>query len=222
MQITIAKFHLYPQEDPNGYAVGFNVTASNGRSFYTDTIIPLTETQGKTDDQIVSMAYEQLQQGITDRVTTLEQRSPILGTGWTPPDDRLPDDPETPFDPEDLEALKNIVKRKFELQTQRFIETLPNGNDRYKWFHGITLVNTKFSLLSIPVEHRTQEINDAIDAIFLVEAWQADVFGYFNIAVQDALAAETEEILRSVENSFDLEQFNIMDPDISLDQIMVF
>ena len=219
MQITIAKFHLYPEEAPNSYAVGFNVTASNGRSFYTDTIIPLTETQGKTDDQIVSMAYEHLQQGITDRVTTLEQRSPILGTGWTPPDGRLPDDPEQPIE-DDLESVKARAKRQIEHQTQRFIDTQPDGTDRYKWFQGLAFLNTKFSLMSIPEDQRTQPIIDVLSRILEVEVWQASVYQYHYSVVSSIMALETVEEVRDIKDEFTLDQFNITDPGMSLTEIM--
>ena len=220
MQITIAKFHLYPQEDPSGYAVGFNVTASNGRSFYTDTIIPLTETQGKTDDQIVSMAYEQLQQGITDRVTTLEQRSPILGTGWTPPDDRLPDDPEQPIE-DDLASVQFRVKRKSELKTQRFIENKPNGEDRYKWFQGVAVLNAKFSIMSIPEEYRTQPMIDILSRILEVELWQESVYVHYYVFLQSIMEMTNVADVLDALDGFDLSGFELTDPDVSLAEVLI-
>ena len=220
MQITIAKFHLYPQEDPSGYAVGFNVTASNGRSFYTDTIIPLTETQGKTDDEIVALAYQELQQGISDRVSVLETRSSILSQQWVPPDQR--DEQEPVFDDEDLDSVKRTVRRKLELRTQRFVETLPDGGDRYKWFHGFAGVNIKYSILAIPEGDRTQDMVTVLSRILEVEVWQDAVYSAFHAAIDEIVDAGTVEEVRAVEDGFDLSPFNATDPDVSLSEIMIF
>ena len=72
MQLKVIKYRLYPEEEPTGYAVGFNVRLTNGRSFYAHTIVNLEDLEeGKTDEEITQIAYEQLEEHIADRVSTL-------------------------------------------------------------------------------------------------------------------------------------------------------
>ncbi|HZJ99512.1 MAG TPA: hypothetical protein VFC79_05880 [Tissierellaceae bacterium] len=72
MKLKVVKYRLYPEENPTGYAVGFNVRLINGRSFYAHTIVNLDDLgSGKTDEEITQMAYEQLEEHIADRVGEL-------------------------------------------------------------------------------------------------------------------------------------------------------
>ncbi len=72
MQLKVVKYRLYPEESPTGYAVGFNIKLINGRSFYAHTIVNLDDLEeGKTDEEITQMAYEQLEEHIADRVGEL-------------------------------------------------------------------------------------------------------------------------------------------------------
>ena len=72
MQLKVIKYRLYPEESPTGYAVGFNIKLINGRSFYAHTIVNLDDLEeGKTDEEITQMAYEQLEEHIADRVGEL-------------------------------------------------------------------------------------------------------------------------------------------------------
>ena len=72
MQLKVVKFRLYPEDNPIGYAVGFNIKLLNGRSFYAHTIVDLDDLEeGKTDEEIIQIAYEQLEEHISDRVATL-------------------------------------------------------------------------------------------------------------------------------------------------------
>ena len=221
MKITVAKFCLYPSEDPSGHAVGFNVEASNGRAFYTDTVIPLTESQGKTDDQIISMAYEELKTNITFRVGELEQRSSLLGQAWTPVDERLPDDPEQPIE-ETLESVKNSAIRQMELKTQRFIETTPTGGDRYKWFQGVAVLNTKMTLMAIPEGSRTPEMINLLSRILEVEIWQQSVYEFFYAQVQSVALVDESQSVYDILSGFDLSGFNLTDPDMSLAELFIF
>lgn len=86
MQVLIVKFELYPNEDPTGYAVGFNITTSNNRSFYRDTVVPLASAQGLTDEEIVGLGYESLREGIESETARLEAKSELLGNLWVPPE----------------------------------------------------------------------------------------------------------------------------------------
>ena len=72
MQLKVIKYRLYPEENPTGYAVGFNIKLLNGRSFYAHTIVDLDDLEeGKTDEEITQIAYGQLEEHIADRVGEL-------------------------------------------------------------------------------------------------------------------------------------------------------
>ena len=72
MQLKVIKYRLYPEDNPIGYAIGFNVKLINGRSFYAHTIVNLDDLEeGKTDEEITQIAYMQLETHIADRVATL-------------------------------------------------------------------------------------------------------------------------------------------------------
>ena len=80
MQLKVIKYRLYPEDNPTGYAVGFNVRLINGRSFYAHTIVDLEGLEeGKTDEEITQIAYEQLEEHIADRVGELTYIPKIEG-----------------------------------------------------------------------------------------------------------------------------------------------
>ena len=80
MKLKVVKYRLYPEENPTGYAVGFNVRLINGRSFYAHTIVDLDDLEeGKTDEEITQIAYEQLEEHIADRVGELTYIPTIEG-----------------------------------------------------------------------------------------------------------------------------------------------
>lgn len=80
MQLKVIKYRLYPEDNPAGYAVGFNVKLTNGRSFYAHTIVDIEGLEeGKTDEEITRIAYEQLEKHISNRVATLTYTPRIEG-----------------------------------------------------------------------------------------------------------------------------------------------
>ena len=80
MQLKVIKYRLYPEDNPTGYAVGFNVKLINGRSFYAHTIVNLEDLEdGKTDEEITQIAYGQLEEHIADRVATMSYIPSIEG-----------------------------------------------------------------------------------------------------------------------------------------------
>ena len=85
MQVVVARFELYPAEEPTGYCVGFQVTTRNGRSFYRDTVVPLADAAGKSDEEIAALAWQALKESIEAEVQRLESKPPLLGRPWTPP-----------------------------------------------------------------------------------------------------------------------------------------
>jgi len=86
MEVKVARFELYPIEEPTGYAVGFHIALDNGRSFYADALVPLTDADGKSDEEIVEIAWNTLKDSINARVEELSAKSPIVGSTWTPPE----------------------------------------------------------------------------------------------------------------------------------------
>lgn len=92
MEVTVARFELYPKDDPTGYAVGFSVKLGNGRSFYRDTIVSLEDIANLADTEIVGLAYQTLREWIEVEVERLSMRSPILGTNLVLPEGVLEDE----------------------------------------------------------------------------------------------------------------------------------
>lgn len=78
--MTIIVSRLDNAQDENGApgrAVGFTVT-ENGRSFYIDTCITLTDSVN-TDQLAVDAAIAQLSAQIQTQVAALDQLPPLLG-----------------------------------------------------------------------------------------------------------------------------------------------
>lgn len=72
MQLKVIKYRLYPENQPTGYAVGFNIKLINGRSFYAHTLVSLDSLdENKTDEEIVELAYLQLENHISARSAEL-------------------------------------------------------------------------------------------------------------------------------------------------------
>jgi len=93
--IRIARFDLYPNTDePVGYVVGFGFSA-NQRSGYTDVIVPLNQTTGKTPDEIVDIAILSVATGIRTKMATFRSKSPLIGREIS-----LPEEPKEPEEPE--------------------------------------------------------------------------------------------------------------------------
>lgn len=85
MEMKIAKFELYPEEFPTGYAVGFNVKANNGRSIYRDCLVTYNNIpNNSTDNDIINIAWINLQEEINTAITDLETHSSLIGNIWTP------------------------------------------------------------------------------------------------------------------------------------------
>lgn len=76
--LKVAEFRLWPNDELTHYQVGFSYT-TNGRNGYNDITIPRDELIGKTDEQIVQLAYERLKTIIEENMVKFESRSPLLG-----------------------------------------------------------------------------------------------------------------------------------------------
>jgi len=81
--ITVARYELYPGDQPTCTVVGFKVTV-NGREFYRDAQVPLADTEGLTDEQITDLAYPMLQDDIEAETARLEAIPALIGMPFTP------------------------------------------------------------------------------------------------------------------------------------------
>ena len=54
MQLKVIKYRLYPEDQPTGYAVRFNIKLINERSFYEYTIVDLDDwEEGKMNGGMI-------------------------------------------------------------------------------------------------------------------------------------------------------------------------
>lgn len=84
MIVKIAKFSLYPKDSPVGYAVGFDISLENNRSFYRDTIVDFEVAQGKDDQGIIQEAWNLLEEEINNEAERLGQLPSFIGQEWCP------------------------------------------------------------------------------------------------------------------------------------------
>jgi len=78
MKIVVSRLEQYPEDEPTSWAVGFNVTAENDRSFYVDTTIGFDKADNDSD--AVDAALAGLKKSINSRVTALNKKSSLVGT----------------------------------------------------------------------------------------------------------------------------------------------
>jgi hypothetical protein len=81
-EVKIARFGLYPAEEPTCYCVGFSGSTATSDPHYQDTQVPLEEAKGKSEEEIVTLAWEKLKDGFTARMETLAAKSPLQGQVW--------------------------------------------------------------------------------------------------------------------------------------------
>lgn len=91
MEIKVARFELYPKEEPTAYAIGFDISFNNAQRFYRDTSIALTDTIDKDMDEIVGMAWDKLKDSIIQESEAKITKPEILGKRWNPPSKDLPE-----------------------------------------------------------------------------------------------------------------------------------
>tara|TARA_R110000751_G_scaffold214118_1_gene317637 strand:- start:88 stop:336 length:249 start_codon:yes stop_codon:yes gene_type:complete len=78
MKIVVSRLEQYPEDEPTGWAVGFNVVAGNGRSFYVDTVISFDKAD--KDEDAIAVALQGLKKSINSRVTALNKKSALIGS----------------------------------------------------------------------------------------------------------------------------------------------
>ena len=82
-KFKVAKFNLYPADEPTSMAVGFSVK-HKGRSAYQDTTIPLADCEGLTEEEICDLAFENVRDGLEAMAAVFEAKGEIVGSDYTP------------------------------------------------------------------------------------------------------------------------------------------
>lgn len=80
MKIVISKFEPYPQFEPAGVAVGFDLIFNNGRKAYVDTIVDVKEAE----EEMLQEAWVKVEDSAMHLESTVGSRPPILGSVWVP------------------------------------------------------------------------------------------------------------------------------------------
>jgi len=76
-EVVVTRLELYPQDEPTSYAVGFTVSCGEGKSFYMDTTIPLSDAADS--ETAVNLAYEKMKDTINEKVAALTEKPAIIG-----------------------------------------------------------------------------------------------------------------------------------------------
>lgn len=84
--IRVVRFELYPADDPDSYAVGFNVVCTaNHRSVYRDTTVTIVAADAMTNEEIVAHAWTQVKDSVEAWYTSVASKSSLIGTTFVPP-----------------------------------------------------------------------------------------------------------------------------------------
>lgn len=85
-KIKLVKFKPYPEINPTGYAVGFNIIIEDNDVSHIDTFISFEESHGMIETDIVTLAINKLKTDIKD----IEDRytfTPLMGSIFEIPKD---------------------------------------------------------------------------------------------------------------------------------------
>jgi len=77
-EIKLAKYELFPIDEPTCYMVGFTTTC-NGREFFRQTAVQLADVEGKSEDQIIHLAANELKHEINEQISILSAKSTLIG-----------------------------------------------------------------------------------------------------------------------------------------------
>ena len=59
--VKVTRYEWYPSNAPTGVCVGFTATCTpNGRAQYWDTLVASSSSSGKTEQEVVTLAYNSL------------------------------------------------------------------------------------------------------------------------------------------------------------------
>lgn len=82
--VTIARYEVYPKEQPSCYCVGLILKHNEGKGEkYIDTQVPLTQTVDKTENEIVKLGFDNMQSVILDWATSIHNKPAIVGSQLT-------------------------------------------------------------------------------------------------------------------------------------------
>ena len=79
----VTRYDWYPSDNPTGVCVGFTAKCSpNGRAQYWDTIVASSSASGKTDTEVVGLAWDTLSGTIVPWGETEMHESALIGTTY--------------------------------------------------------------------------------------------------------------------------------------------
>lgn len=99
MKAKVVKLEPYPEINPIGIAVGFNLIFDNGRTSYIDTIVDLS----LHGDEIISEAWEGLTEEVETRQNSIGKLPSALGSIWSPSTGIIDQDEEDTLEDYDTE-----------------------------------------------------------------------------------------------------------------------
>ena len=78
--VKVTRYEWYPKDAPTGVCVGFTATCTpNGRAQYWDTLVASSSASGKTDQEVVTLAYNSLSGTIVPWSDTEMHESALIG-----------------------------------------------------------------------------------------------------------------------------------------------
>ena len=136
------------------------------------------------------------------------------------PQDAIPlGDLDYPADPDTaLAHAKTAKRRTYELATQHFLETLPDGRDRYRPHHTEAFLSAQGEILAIPQEHWTPSMTTLMAKLWSLRDWKMAVTSHWR--QQDAALADAENMEALETVRLNLEQFDPTDPGVTLADVL--
>lgn len=78
--VKVSRYECYPIEEPTCYCVGLIITNNNGKgSRYIDTQVPFTQAVDKSDEEIVKLGYQNMENTILSWATQIHVKNPVIG-----------------------------------------------------------------------------------------------------------------------------------------------
>jgi hypothetical protein len=82
---TVARFEVFPKENPTCYVVGFTIThKGNLKTMYKDTQVPMADAAGKSDQEIVELGWNVIKTEIVKWCEATITVSPVINTTFVP------------------------------------------------------------------------------------------------------------------------------------------
>lgn len=75
------------EDNGNSKIVAFYVIIENGSKTYFESVIPMDQCHGKTDNEICCLAYEKMKHRIDELIQQIKTEAPtVIGAEFIPPD----------------------------------------------------------------------------------------------------------------------------------------